>query len=127
MQRLSEKLPTAKMPRECEQILKQAGGAGLFGRSKSKVPKTWNIAEGHGGRSYTYPTNGVDIPLNGKSVDDEFMTGKTVEQRAKIRKLRTRMSMRGALNVPGVNAAEVEKARQEEMQRRKSRRAEEWK
>ena len=119
-------MPTAKMPRECDYLMKHAASTGVLGRRGSKSTEAWNVAQGHGIRSYAFSTGGVDAPKNNKSVDDEFMKDKTNEQKEKIRKLKTRMSMKGALNVTGINEAEVRAAKEEDLQKRKSRRAEHW-
>lgn len=58
------------------------------------------------------------------SVDESFLASKSPEAQEKIRSLRTRMSVRGAINLKDVNPEVVEGEREKELQRRASRRAE---
>ena len=58
------------------------------------------------------------------SVPESYMASKSPEAQEKIRKLRTRMSVKGAINLQDVDPVEVEGERRKEMKRRMSRRAE---
>jgi len=124
---LTRHMPRNEIPYYCKQVLKNAQKTGLLARRGSRIGQTWDLAEGHGTKMVYYDNvkgGTVDNPVQNVSVDEHYMKDKTPEQQEKIRALRTRMSARGALNIPGVNPAEVETERNKDVQHRESRRAE---
>eukprot|EP00924_Labyrinthula_sp_SR-Ha-C_P002496 maker-scaffold_16-snap-gene-6.36-mRNA-1 protein AED:0.02 eAED:0.02 QI:126/1/1/1/0.5/0.33/3/103/150 len=116
--KLAQKLSRADIPSECDRFL---DAARMVHRRSSKVKDVWTLRDGHGKREYTGWDN-VGPNANGMHV--EFMKGKSDEVQEKIRKLRTRMSMRGAKNVTGIDDNEVQELKEKELERRKSRREE---
>mmetsp|Transcript_576 Transcript_576/g.673 ORF Transcript_576/g.673 Transcript_576/m.673 type:complete len:158 (-) Transcript_576:876-1349(-) len=124
---LTRRMSRKEVPVQCKQVLDSAQKTGFLARRASRVGQAWDLGEGHGRRSMYYEDvqgGAVDNPANSVSVDDAYMQNKTPEQKKKIQALRTRMSARGALNIPGVNPEEVELERMRELHRRESRRAE---
>merc|ERR1711915_863613 len=121
-------MPRREVPSYCNIVLKNAEKTGFLSRRASRVGQAWDLSEGHGSRRMYYENvqGGAVDNTRGPAytVDDAYMANKTPEQREKIHKLRTRMSARGAINIPGMNPSEVEIERRKEMERRRSRRAE---
>ena len=109
---LTSKLPKDQVPEQCYSILNSAKKAGVL--------QAWKTSEGHGVKKFSY---GVDDPANGKTINQEFLEGKSDAAKQKIQKLRTRMSIKGAINLRGVDELEVKKGKAQDIVHRKSNRA----
>lgn len=71
---------------------------------------------------HKYGVKGYDVPKDKSSVDELHLNNKSEAYKSKVRVLRTKMSVKGALNLSGVDTAEVQKQKEAEMKRLKSRR-----
>lgn len=118
------------IPLECGYIIQSAIDSGLISKAQqqkllySPSKSAWLSSEGLGLKPF-FGTDSFDSPhMNERTLDDEFLLNKNEHQREKIKNLRTRMSLKGALGVTGVNVEELAKAREEDLAKRKSRKQE---
>lgn len=116
----------ATLPPACDRILSKALSSGVIekinrrGSRASQSP--WTASAGHDKKKFYYARNGVDNPVLQKSIDEIHFDKKSAAYKEKVKHLRTRMSVRGAKNIPGVDNDQVQKLREAELQKRKSRR-----
>ena len=110
---------------ECESVLERARKSGLLARRHSRRDH-WNIAEGHGVRRFYHRKDGTDSPEgpNHKTVDEIYLNNKSEAYKSKVQRLRTRMSVRGARGVSGINEEEVQSLKKADLLNKKSRREE---